>query len=164
MSKGISNVGYLKRSERLNKVGEMLDNGIAPTQIAEQLGVGHNVVKSDIELIAVISKGSLSPELCAEKRISMDDRFSTLTEEAISKYTELMGKKAYKPAVDMFNSAIKLQKLIMKLWGLDGSLGPTTVAPTQINVSNMDVKLTPKESRKIKGIISRKDQNLSLYE
>ena len=127
MSKGVSNENYLKRNERLRKVGELMEKGVAPRDICTDLGLQWETVKSDINLITVLNEGSLTPEICAEKRVEIDKGFLKLDDDAYEDYTAMMYLGKYKEAVAFLKLCIEIKKIRAKLWGLEQEAGPAPV-------------------------------------
>lgn len=150
---GVSNEVYAKRTDRLNKVGELLERGIAVRDIAKQLCVQYDTVKSDIELIATISKGSLTPEVCAEKRIEIDNSFVSLDEEVYNTYISLLKQGKTKAAVDFLKVCVDIRKFRAKLWGLDQIINAMpNVTADNVSFNKVNVSLTTSEINRMREI------------
>lgn len=150
---GVSNDVYAKRTERLSKVSDLLEQGIAPRDIANQLCIQYDTVKNDIELISTISKGSLSPEVCAEKRIEIDSGFIQLDDEAYHTYKSLILDGKVKAAADFLKICIDIRKFRAKLWGLDQvtNIMPNVTADN-VSFNKVNVSLTTSEINKMREI------------
>lgn len=162
---GISNEGYLSRNKRLEKVGQLLEEGVPKRDIANQLGVEYRVVDGDVQLLSILSRGSLSPEITAEKRIVIDNRFSELEKKVMETYETLITSGKFSTALNYMKTVIDINKFKATIWGLDAD--PASMAnfnADSINFNKVDVTLDSNEFRKLRGIISRKDENLVQYD
>lgn len=150
---GVSNDVYLKRTDRLNRVGELLEKGIAPRDIARQLCVQYSTVKNDLALMNILSKGSLSPEICAEKRLEIDKTFLDLDDEAHRVYSELLSSGKYKVALDFLKICVDVRKFRAKLWGLDQIINNMpNVTAENVNFNKVNVELTTSEINKMRKL------------
>lgn len=150
---GVSNEGYLKRADRLQKIGELMETGIPPRDIAKQLCVQYSTVRSDIEVLHNLSKGSLSPEITAEKRIEIDKSFLELDDEAYRTYTNLLEDGKHKMALEYMKVCVDLRKHRAKLWGLDQSISISpNVMAENVNFTKFNVDLSQKDVNRMREI------------
>ena len=162
---GLSNDGYLNRQDRLTKVGELLEKGVALRDISTQLNVSFNTIKADVGLITILSRGSLSPEMSAEKRLEIDITFTTLYDEVISVYYALVKDNKHAAALNYMKTGIDLVKFKATLWGLDQDFSKmANFNADSINFNKVDVTLTSSEFDTLRGAISRKNENLLQYD
>jgi hypothetical protein len=140
----VSNEAYENRTERLNKVVGLLEIGVSPKDIAAQLGIKYSTVTNDIDLLTTINKGSLSPEICAEKRLEIDGKFVQLDDEVYNAYRSLFEEGKHKGAIDYLKVCVDIRKYRAKLWGLEQaeSFNPS-VSADSINFTNFNVSLKP---------------------
>jgi len=110
--------GFMKRVERLEKVQELLDVGHSQTQAADMLNISPDTISNDIKILEQLRKGSLSPELCAEKRIQIEQDLLDLIVKGTEAYEKFLaaGDKA---AADFFKSIASIHKYRAKMWGLE---------------------------------------------
>ncbi len=155
---------FISRNERINKVKELLECGVSPREICVQLAVKWETIQSDIKILSIISKGSLSPEICAEKRIVIDDKFLSLDDETMSVYKDLIKAKKYKIAADYLKISIDIQKFRAKIWGLEEDLSKYNGLSQNINFNKIDVVLNKNDMRRMRKSISRHDENMMYYE
>jgi len=157
---------YIKRNERLTKVKELLECGVAPRDICKQLVIKWDQVQDDIKILAVINQGSLSPEICAEKRLVIDDKFLGLDTEAMVTYKALIEIKSYKIAAEYLKISVDIQKFRAKLWGLEEDLSKFGGLSAQnVSFNKVDINLiNDNDMDKMRKTISRQDENMSHYE
>lgn len=164
MSRGVSNDSYLSRNKRLEKVAQLLEEGVPQRDISKQLGIEYRVVVNDVKLLSTLSQGSISPEITAEKRLVIDDKFNILESKVMEVYDYLISQGKYKTALTYMKTVIEINKFKATIWGLDQDLSNlSNFNADNINFNKVDVTLTSGEFGKLKNIISRKNENLVQY-
>jgi len=158
-----NNSHYIKRTERLNKVSDLLEQGATLEAISQQLSTNLNLIKKDVKLLADVSEGSLSPEICAEKRVLIDSKLLDFIQKTMETYDSLIKQEKYNVAAQYLRIVLDTHKFIAKLWGVENGT-PNIIMPNVSfnrydfnNVSNSDIN-------KVQSLISRKNENLSQYD
>lgn len=161
MLKELSNTRYMNRKKRLEQVSAMLEEGISPTQISKQLAIRWETIKKDVELLTILGQGSLSPEICAKKRVGIDDKFCELDEETLNTYRLLLKEGKVKTAAEYLRISVDIQKFRAKLWGLDQKVDfSPKVVSENVHFNKYDIKMSDRDFSSVRDVISRKSDNL----
>ena len=141
-------------------MSNLLDQGIAPTEIAQQLNVRWETVQADIELIPVLARGLLSPESCAQKRIQIDKMYLDLHGSLVNAFNECVRDGLHKEAGTYSKSLIELKKAWQRLWGLETAivetLGAGNLAGSKVSFTKVDINVGDKDFKDLKSIVSRR--------
>jgi len=158
-----NNSYYIQRTERLNKVSVLLEQGVPLVSIAKQLSTHLNLIKRDVKLLAAISEGSLSPEICAEKRVLIDSKLLEFIQKTTETYELLIQKEEYNTAAQYLRIVLDTHKFIAKLWGVENGT-PNIIMPN-VSFNRYDFNNVSKsEINEVQSLISRKNENLSQYD
>ena len=158
--KQLSNKRFESRLARIEKIMDLMETGLAPTEIAGQLGVRWETVKSDLELIPVLAKGLLSPETCAEKRQQLNNYYDDMVKETREAYRECRKDGLHKEAGIYGRMLIEVLKGYALLWGLPDAkvetMGAGSMVGGKVSFTKVDVKIGDKEYEELKQIVSRR--------
>jgi len=158
--KQLSNKRFTSRLERIEKLTDLLEQGISPTEAAKQLGVRWETVKSDMELLPELTKGLLSPETCAKKRTQIDSAYMEVYTDLLKAFKECISDGLHKQASSYAKSIVELLKAHQILWGLPDAkietLGAGSLAGGKISFTKVDVNLTKNDLEDIRSVVSRR--------
>ena len=139
----------------------MLEEGLAPTEIADQLSVRWETIQSDIEILPILAKGLLSPETCARKRKQIDRIYITLYTDLYKVFKKCITDGLHKQASSYSKSMTELLKSWQLLWGLPDAkvetLGAGNFAGGKVSFTKVDVNLTQQDLEDIRSVVSRRN-------
>ena len=158
--KQLSNKRFTSRLDRIEKLTDLLEQGIAPTEAAQQLGVRWETVQSDMELMPELARGLLSPETCAKKRTQIDKNYSEMYAKLVTAFNECVEDGLHKQAGTYSKSITELLKAWQILWGLPDAkvetLGAGNLAGGKISFTKVDVNVSKEDLDDIRKVVSRR--------
>ena len=155
------NITQAERQQRMMSIKSLLDDGKTKTEIAEEMGMPIQTVKSNIKYLEDLMVADLKPEQIAEKRQEIYTELIELTIEARDQFMDLKSTdpKAARSFWSAWKSAIDDRAELFGLKNFDN--GPQVQFNTQNNISNVpDILPAAAQEKLSKMIIEHHEKKL----